>query len=90
MECSETQVATSSVSLIDKHKCSVLFLAHRIFMHIIIRPLCNSPNKTLYDVTFACRFWGGKQMIACEQIRLRAGGLSRLGSLAFSLHKKSA
>jgi len=33
MECSETQVATSSLTLFDKRKCSVLFLAHRAFMH---------------------------------------------------------
>ena len=36
------------------------------------RPLCNSPDKTLYDVTFARRFWCGKQIIACEQTRLCA------------------
>jgi len=33
-------------------------------MHNILRPLCNSPDKTLYDVTFSRRFWRGKQMIA--------------------------
>jgi len=31
-----------------------------------------SPDKTLYDVTFARRFWCGTQMIVCEQARLRA------------------
>jgi len=35
------------------------------------RPLCNSPDKTLYDVTLARRFWRGKQMIVCEQTRFR-------------------
>jgi len=63
------------------------------------RPLCNSPDKTLYDVTFAHRFWRDKQMIACKQTRLCAfvlvgwlfyQGLSRLDSLAFSVHQKSA
>jgi len=39
---------------------------------IIIRLLCNSPDKTLYDVTFARRFWHGKQIIVCEQTRLFA------------------
>ena len=34
------------------------------------RPLCNGPDKTPYDVTFARRFWRGKQMIVCEQTRL--------------------
>jgi len=33
MERSETQVATSSLTMIDERKCSVLFLAHRAFMH---------------------------------------------------------
>ena len=36
------------------------------------RPLCNIPDKMLYGVTFAHRFWRGKQMIACEQTMLRA------------------
>jgi len=31
-------------------------------MHTIIRPLCNSLDKTFYDVTFARGFWRGKQM----------------------------
>jgi len=37
-----------------------------------ITPLCNRPNKTLYDITFDGRFWRGKQMTACEQIKLCA------------------
>jgi len=40
--------------------------------HKIIRPVCNSPDKTLLGRTFAHRFWRGKQMIVCEQTRLRA------------------
>jgi len=39
---------------------------------MIIRPWCNTPDKTLYDVTFGCRFLHGKQMIVCEQTRLCA------------------
>jgi len=31
------------------------------------RPLGNIPDKTLHDVTFAHRFWHGKQMTACDQ-----------------------
>ena len=61
------------------------------------RTLCNSPDKTLYDVTFAHRFWRGKQMIVCVQTRLRAFVLvgcftkvSRLDSLVISVHQKSA
>jgi len=38
---------------------------------MIIRPLLNSPDKTLNDVTFARRFWRVKEMIVCEQTRLR-------------------
>jgi len=34
--------------------------------------MCNSPNKMLYDVTFAHRFWHGKHIIVGEQTRLRA------------------
>jgi len=36
------------------------------------KPLCNSPDKVLYDVTFTHRFWCGKHRIVCEQTRLRA------------------
>jgi len=36
----------------------------------------------LYDVTFARRFWRSKQMIVCEQTRLRAfvldGGFTKV------------
>jgi len=39
-------------------------------MHV--GPLYNSPDKTLYDVTFARRFSCGKQIIVCKQTRLRA------------------
>jgi len=35
-------------------------------------PLCNGPDKTLYDITLARRFWHAEQMIVCEQTRLRA------------------
>ena len=34
--------------------------------------LRNCPDKLLYDITFACRLLCGKQMTACEQIRLCA------------------
>ena len=51
----------------------------------------------LYDVTFAHRFWHGRQMIVCDQTRLCAvvdwllyQSLSSLGSLTFSMHQKSA
>ena len=60
---------------------------------IIIRPVYNSPDKTLYDVIIARRFWCGKQMIVCKQTRLHAFvfvGLSRLDRLAFSIHQKRA
>ena len=36
------------------------------------RPLCNSSDKMLYDVTFTHRFWRGKHRIVCKQTRLRA------------------
>ena len=39
-------------------------------MHI--RPLCNNLDKTLYHITFACRFWRSKQVIVSEQTRLCA------------------
>jgi len=52
-------------------------------------PLCNSLDRTLYDVTFARRFWRDKQVIVCEQTKLRSfvlvdyfTRLSRLDSLA--------
>jgi len=41
------------------------------------RPLCISPDKTLYDVVFTHRFWHGKHMIVCEQTRLHAVVLTR-------------
>jgi len=58
------------------------------------RPLCNSPDKTLYDVTFTHRFWHGKQVIVCDQTCFCVGwlfyqSLSRLDSLALSVHQKS-
>jgi len=97
MERSETQVATSSLTLIDHHNCSDLFLAHIEPAPHAYRRLCNSTDKTLYDVTFAHTFWRCKQTIACEQTRLLTcfcvgwlfyQGLSRLDSLAFMVHKK--
>jgi len=38
----------------------------------VIRPLRKGLNKPLYDVTFTRRFLRGKQMTACDQIRLCA------------------
>jgi len=56
-----------------------------------------SRKKTLYNVTFGRRLWRCKQVIVCEQTRLCfcvrwlfCQGLSRLDSLAFSVHQKSA
>ena len=63
---------------------------------IIIRPLCNSPDTTVKDVSFPRRFWHGKQMIVCEQTRVRAVVLVSCfikvspGSLAFNVQQKSA
>jgi len=34
----------------------------------MIKPSRNSPDKTLYDVTFALRFCRGEQMIVREQL----------------------
>jgi len=56
------------------------------------------PTKRSYDITFAPRFWRGKQMIVCKQTMLCAFGvdwlfyqsLSRLDSLAFTVHQQSS
>jgi len=45
--------------------------AHNRINTVKTRPLRNHPDKPLYDVTFALRFSRGKQMTACEQIRVR-------------------
>ena len=73
-ECSETQLLFRLWLI----KSSVLFHTGRsvqpsnyIKCCIIFRPLCNHPNKRLYDVTFACRFFCvvSKWLSACcEQI----------------------
>jgi len=75
-ECSETQVATVlRLWLMSSLSCSLWRAALRsdcIKQCVIYRPLRNRSSKSLYDITFARRFLCGKQMTACEQIRLRA------------------
>jgi len=38
---------------------------------IVIRPLFDSLDKMIYDVTFARAFWRGKQMLVCKQTKSR-------------------
>jgi len=59
-----------------------------------MRPLCKDLNKLFYDVTFAYRFSRGKQMTACEPIRLLfylvLPRLARKQDKAFSACQKCA
>ena len=43
-----------------------------IIICVIGIPLRNCTEKTIYGITFACRFFHGKQVTAYEQIRVHA------------------